>query len=146
MAIVNLWLLFFVLILEQVALGSLYFSPISFFGFILLMELPWHVFPITLGGMPWCSYLVMLASMHTSVYYAMLSMNCRAKTNSHLSLLQLLGTLVDSHSQIRSRSFNVLGSVKLSDLKVSKLTVQSLLGSLDLYPKVALSCLILLAI
>lgn len=50
--------------------------------------------------------------------------------------LQLLGTLLDSSSEIRSRAFNLLESVKLPGLKVFKSTVESLLKSVDMYPKV----------
>ncbi|XP_057523807.1 protein SIEL isoform X2 [Amaranthus tricolor] len=47
----------------------------------------------------------------------------------------LLGTLLDSSSEIRSRAFNLLESVKLPGLKVFKSTVESLLKSVDMYPK-----------
>ena len=50
--------------------------------------------------------------------------------------LQLLGTLLDSSSEIRSRAFNLLESVKLPGLKVFKSTVESLLKSVDMYAKV----------
>lgn len=63
----------------------------------------------------------------------MATTGCLMMHEEHIDML--LGTLVNRSSKIRSRAFNILGSVKLPDLKVSKLTVESLLRSLDMYPK-----------
>ncbi|XP_021769635.1 LOW QUALITY PROTEIN: protein SIEL-like [Chenopodium quinoa] len=65
--------------------------------------------------------------------HCMAMSGCVAMKEAHIDMV--LGTLVDRNSQIRSRAFDLLGSVKLPDLKVSKLTVESLFRSLDIYPK-----------
>ncbi|KNA22408.1 hypothetical protein SOVF_034270 isoform B [Spinacia oleracea] len=77
------------------------------------------------------SVVARLEALKTIHHMAM--SECVMMQEAHVDML--LGTLVDRSSQIRSRAFDLLGSVKLPSLKVSKITVESLFRSLDIYPK-----------
>uniref|UniRef100_A0A803NEC0 Integrator complex subunit 4/Protein SIEL C-terminal Ig-like domain-containing protein n=1 Tax=Chenopodium quinoa TaxID=63459 RepID=A0A803NEC0_CHEQI len=66
--------------------------------------------------------------------HCMAMSGCVAMKEAHIDMV--LGTLVDRNSQIRSRAFDLLGSVKLPDLKVSKLTVESSLEVWTSIPRV----------
>ncbi|KAL9239279.1 hypothetical protein vseg_013617 [Gypsophila vaccaria] len=77
------------------------------------------------------SIIVRLEALRT-VQHLVMSGHLKIQ-EEHIDML--LGTLVDSCPQIRSTATNIIGSVKLPTLKLSKMTVESLLESLDIYPK-----------
>lgn len=72
--------------------------------------------------------LEVLDSLHHMATSGFLKMQ-----EEHIDML--LDTLVANNEDIRFRALDILGLVKLPDLQVSKLTIQSLLGSLDIYPQ-----------
>ncbi|XP_074301734.1 protein SIEL-like isoform X1 [Silene latifolia] len=77
------------------------------------------------------SIIVRLEALKTLHHMAV--SGCLKMQEEHIEML--LGTLVDSCLHIRSEAICIIGSVKLPSLKLSKVTVESLLECLDMYPK-----------
>ncbi|XP_074296204.1 protein SIEL-like isoform X3 [Silene latifolia] len=77
------------------------------------------------------SIIVRLEALKTLHHMAV--SGCLKMQEEHIEML--LGTLVDNCLHIRSEAIRIIGSVKLPSLKPSKMTVESLLECLDMYPK-----------